>query len=238
MSARNPGAVWAATGARNRTHFNADLSNAEYILFLLLRPYRTERFPGGAVFGRGPAMKAAGLADEFFAFARLPTPAERARLISLGVPEQGVWHGPPGTIGIANIAAEGPKFSFAESGPRVVVHPIWSAAYEVIDLVAWAVDRPGRWWLRTGEAVMLGEDALRAAYVCEVPLPVHRDPLRWWRANNWGVVILDPAVARFDLLHLAGIVAEDIAHGRELDRLMRGPKPPRPRIFVRKAEAA
>ncbi len=109
---------------------------------------------------------------------------------------------------------------------------------EPIDLVAWYPKAPARWWLRRNIAVLLGEIEIVHAEVYGEAIQVHKAPLDWLKAGGDGIVILaDPADA-FPYLRGIKIVAEDVAHGMELERCLRPPEPALPHIFVRQAVAA
>lgn len=90
------------------------------------------------------------------------------------------------------------------------------------DLVAWnpAEGAPatllGRSWalgdVRAGHPFRLDDPVLR----------VYRDPLGWLRAERQGIVILDAARAREELVFAAPVAGEDAAHVRDLrERLTR-----------------
>ncbi len=91
---------------------------------------------------------------------------------------------------------------------------------EVVDLVAWSLDNPARWWTAIGAAVVLGEAVAHnpATGFGGAPLRLFRHPLRWLQAGCDGAVILDPARGGRWLLDLpvAAVAAEDDAHAAEL----------------------
>ena len=73
----------------------------------------------------------------------------------------------------------------------------WAAALgvhdqdgELADLVAWFPDRPGRWWLRYGEVVVLGARALAVARYFNDPTTLHGTPQSWALARGKGVCVL------------------------------------------------
>ena len=98
-----------------------------------------------------------------------------------------------------------------------------------IDMVAWHMAQPSRWWLRRGAGVLLGEIEVEHAVTYGEPLRVHRTPLGWLRAAGEGVVILDWGAAWFYLRDLR-LAAEDHDHPAELQRRLQPPCSPGPRI--------
>jgi hypothetical protein len=95
------------------------------------------------------------------------------------------------------------------------------------NLVAWDIDgeRFASW---LAPAAMLGENNL-SAVTCDPDLPegavrVHASPLEWLRAERDGVVVLDPALARWRLAERK-LIAADIGLGDRLAAMMRLPKP-------------
>lgn len=107
-------------------------------------------------------------------------------------------------------------------GP-VFGHPAFEGG-EVVDLVAWEVTGPGRWYLRAGLADALGEWHAMAG-ADPVDVRVHRRPIDWLRADGDGLCLLsDDAVTNAAILTaLPGIIAEDMTHRDELARLLRMP---------------
>ena len=64
------------------------------------------------------------------------------------------------------------------------------SAGELIDLVAWADRDPNRWYLRRGEAVILGAGIFREARWTGGPIKLFGTPSDWLAARGEGVVIL------------------------------------------------
>lgn len=64
--------------------------------------------------------------------------------------------------------------------------PAEDAAGEIVDLVAWFVTDPCRWWTRKGVATILGERAIvRAGWNVE-PVNLYRTPGEWLHASAGG----------------------------------------------------
>ena len=104
----------------------------------------------------------------------------------------------------------------------------------VIDLVAWPVDRPAHVLTMFGRCGLLGlwEAVSAAGTVFNSPLPVHRTPLDWLKAECRGAAVVIPRLAGPLLLDIsAGIAACDLRHGREL-KTMLDAATPRTRIVV------
>lgn len=90
------------------------------------------------------------------------------------------------------------------------------------DLVAWSIDEPSRFGTAMGTASILGGDQLRnpASFFPDQPLPVWRTPLAWVTAGCRGVVLLDEVSGPRRLAGALGkLLAEDLEHAREIDRL-------------------
>lgn len=105
----------------------------------------------------------------------------------------------------------------------------------IIDLVAWHVDRPAQVLSMFGRVGLLGlwEAVSAAGSVFNSPLPVHRTPLDWLKAECRGAAVVDRRLAGPLLLNIsAGIAACcDERHGREL-KAMLDAATPRTRIVV------
>lgn len=143
------------------------------------------------------------------------------------------WPGPVG-VSLIEVSTKSGTYQPTEHGEPAIVHPVHDDGpySDIIDVVAWRPSEPARWWLRTGAAIMLGEHAVRHAYVYERPLSIHRTPLRWLAAYGNGAVILDWRACRPELMEMVGFQAEDFDHGIEIQRTLRWPVPTLPPIRV------
>ena len=143
-----------------------------------------------------------------------------------------------GGVFLARISTDGAWFDFAPNGHVAAVCEIWDAdGKTIVDLVAWSVDDPHRWWTALGVGVVLGEAyaANPNTGLCGEPLRIFRTPLGWLQGDCAGIVLLDRARAGRWLLDAARTVsAEDNRHAAEVHKLM---KAAGPRILV-KARAA
>jgi len=112
-------------------------------------------------------------------------------------------------------------------------------AGEIVDLILWHPDAPGRWALRAGSAEYLG--LIEPQYCGPEPVAIHRSVLGWFRAGCDGLVILSPdpwIVYRLLSQCTSGIVAEDERHAEELRAALEHPWPHRPKVFVSEARHA
>jgi hypothetical protein len=89
-------------------------------------------------------------------------------------------------------------------------------------------------WL--GRAFAINEASIWEPNLDGDPLPVWRDPIGWLKANRQGIVLLKPEQAYSYLDHLPGVIAEDVQHGEELERLLWTPRRVVP-VFLRDTEA-
>ncbi len=141
------------------------------------------------------------------------TPAQDRHLHALGIPTEARL-----MCGTARIQPEG-KFYQPDDGIMAVITPIIDGG-EVVDLLAWNTDCPARWWTRTGAHWALGADALDRLWLGD-RLKVFRSPRSWLQAGAPynAVMVLDWDIARLHIPRVE-IVAEDLEHGLELDRLL------------------
>jgi hypothetical protein len=101
----------------------------------------------------------------------------------------------------------------------------------IIDLVAFDPEIGLRaTWL--GQAFAINQASIWAPNLDRDPLPVWRDPIGWLKAKRQGIVLLRPEQAYLYLDHLPGVIAEDVQHGEELERLLWTPRRRVP-VFLR-----
>jgi hypothetical protein len=103
-----------------------------------------------------------------------------------------------------------------------------------IDVAAWSPPRAPALWHSRG--CMLGEDGIFGPRMRD-ELAVFRDPLGWLRNLCRGVVVLDGSKAAPLLRRAEPLAAEDVAHGRELRKMLEV-RPPRilvPTVLERRA---
>lgn len=112
-----------------------------------------------------------------------------------------------GGVWFANVATCGRTFLFHPDGERMLVLGIWSGPAPswwhpvgdlwLNDLIAFRPDDPGRWWYRTGNGGVLGEDNLLLALETGYPITLQPDPLAWLQADCRGAVHLDDLDMRY-----------------------------------------
>ena len=149
-----------------------------------------------------------------------------SHFMSLGAP-QGFWNntGAPGVGSIRRL--QDGCFEFAENGRSVAVLPVYDSATPawsplehrfdgLLDLLAFDPTQPERWWLRRGQALLLGSIYVGLALEADSALPIYANPMSWIKANAEGVVVLDWEAAPSLLLDASEFLAEDVALGDRL----------------------
>lgn len=66
-----------------------------------------------------------------------------------------------------------------EAGAPAAILGAADRAGDLVDLVAWHPDQPGRWWVRTGAAAVLGEAEIDRAACLDIPLYLVETPHAW-----------------------------------------------------------
>lgn len=93
------------------------------------------------------------------------------------------------------------------------------------DVIAWA-PQLGKLTTWLNRAWALGEETIyRPRLTDHEALPVHRTPVGWLKARREGVCLVRPRAASHYLCDTGPLLAEDEAHGDELDRLLTRPAP-------------
>jgi hypothetical protein len=133
------------------------------------------------------------------------------------------------------LEADGDTFIFehhtdTDEGRDAFVLPV-EGATGITDLIAFD---PETGLLATwlGRAFAINEASIWEPNLDGDPLPVWRDPIGWLKAKRQGIVLLRPEQAYSYLDHLPGVVAEDMQHGEELERLLWTPRRRVP-VFLR-----
>lgn len=147
-----------------------------------------------------------------------------------------------GGLFVSGVQSDGRRFEPCPDGTLAA----WCECYAedaetVLDVVAWSLDQPDRFLTLTGAAPALGMAAAAnpATYALGFPLRLHRTPLAWLQAGCDGAVILDQAAGGRWLRDLEPprLAAEDAAHARDLDAMLKAASP-MPRIMVPSTRAA
>jgi hypothetical protein len=149
-------------------------------------------------------------------------------------------------VGMPGIASVQPTddglFTFAEGGVPAVILPAYDGipglldanperhVEHLLDLVAFDVENPDRFWRRRADALLLGNAFLEIAGETRAPVPVFKTPMSWLRAGGAGVCILDWDWAR-DLLLDLELIAEDLELGSSLEDALK------PDIFIKEIAA-
>jgi hypothetical protein len=172
------------------------------------------------------------------------TGAVRERHINLLWTRYGI---PPTAIidrlGVARVHTESSLYDPADGGTEMAIVGCfaapprmpdgrWRFPNDVVDLIAFRPAEPSRWWSRCDFIAALGEESLPA--FSDDPVHVRRNPLAWLQSGAAGIcpVSPDPAAVRDVLIRLPGIVAEDVNHGRKIERLMARHWNEMPAIYV------
>ncbi|MEQ8480096.1 MAG: hypothetical protein RIC18_05495 [Hoeflea sp.] len=121
---------------------------------------------------------------------------------------------------------ENDRFDFDPMGIEAFVFEAKGEDGEtVIDLVAWPIDCPGHVLTMFGRCGLIGAFSAfnPATYYGGSLLPVYRSPMELFRAGFNGAAIAVPHIAARQLIDLPGrVVARDLRHGIELQRLIEG----------------
>ena len=144
------------------------------------------------------------------------TPVWIERLCKSGVSRE-VFYSHPPLVAVGAIETHGGGlFEPAEDGCPAVWVGCYTRAWDLADIAAFYMSRPGRWWRRLGAADLLGESNYGAFRV--EPIVVHRRPLDWLRAGGDGLVLLDWSVDPVLVLCGAGALQADQQLQRRLSR--------------------
>ena len=161
-------------------------------------------------------------------------------LAKAGVPRRALFdfeRGIGGRFGLHPITTfRDGTFELAVAGDNAVVVGADLLDDGVEDLIAWYPTRPDKWWRRLGFARLLNEHGVLRAMGCRKPLALWRSPFHWLRMGCEGVTVLDWPLALPLLRGVSEVVAEDVDHGREVERRLRERRGPR--ISVPDLEAA
>lgn len=167
-------------------------------------------------------------------------------LVARGVPKDFLWLGPM-RFGVAEVATDTDGTYQPMPGGRlayiVPARPLadldddeWGTEQDLVDLVAFFPDEPGRWWVRTGAEPILHPFAIARAEIMREPLEVHSTPLDWLRAMGRGCVVLDPHTdLRFQFGGVAQlVVSERVADfALEIERRLRAPPVTVPAVMLK-----
>jgi len=136
------------------------------------------------------------LLTELIAANRNLTPAHRAKLYGLGITPATLYRFTgnrlAGHFGVARIGVSDGLYEPDPDGAGAfLVGCQESVGSPLVDLVAFRLAEPAKWWLRSGDAVLLGLANARLAQFEDVPALVHPHPLAWLQDDCEGCVVLD-----------------------------------------------
>jgi hypothetical protein len=151
-------------------------------------------------------------------------------LVEMGV--SGEAYVRAGCLGVQRIATTGRFYEPDPHGEIAFIQGVSSDDVGLVDLIAWRGGNPDQWWFRHGRAWALGETDICNARFWFKPLRLWRSPLTWLKGGCNGGCVLDDRAALFHLVDIPEIIAEDVAHGRHLKKLLTPPSPPTPNIVV------
>ena len=130
------------------------------------------------------------LADEFSAVVCSLTPERITTLRGAGIPD-GVISSL--MVGMAPIQTHrGGLFDIVDEGNLAVLLPAgeWDGLnWQLEDIVAFHLDKPERWWRRSGSAQLLG--GFNISEGCLRPLQICATPLDWLIGKADGLVVVD-----------------------------------------------
>ncbi len=116
--------------------------------------------------------------------------------------------------GLDKIQTNGEFYEPDPDGDHAIIVPVMDGD-ELVDLIAFDLPQPDRWWLRRGDTCLLGAAALDHLYL-GAELQVRRNPLSWLQNHTEGCVVLDWPRAADRLRSIATLDAADIEHGQEI----------------------
>lgn len=141
-------------------------------------------------------------------------------LAAHGVSPIAIYCPPPrlhGHFGVDRAQFHGDLYEPAPDGVPVIVMGVSEHPDEpIIDIVAFQPSDPTRWWLRLGNAVLLGLHNARLAVFEEAPVLVHGTPLDWLQAECRGCCVLDWNADILSRLEGYGVLT-DAATGKRLE---------------------
>lgn len=172
-------------------------------------------------------MTSADLLDALNIYTRPLRETEIVRFTAAGVPAAALTD--PDPVRAARVLIEGRRFHFPDELRTpdgltgTFIMPVFDEAGGVCDLAAW-VPATGATATWLGVAWALGQHEF--PYPISVLRPdgavhVFRDPIAWLRADRRGIVIVDPAQARWRLLRDgAPLIAQSLEHARVLKQIV------------------
>lgn len=95
-------------------------------------------------------------------------------------------------IGAARIVAlPNGRYRPIDDGELAYILGVFDVDHELVDLLAWHVGSPGRWWRRFAAWPVLGARELAKARYYHDPVVLHSTPDAWVLAGGDGICLLD-----------------------------------------------
>jgi hypothetical protein len=156
-------------------------------------------------------------------------PREVEELERLGIPADTLAG--PVPVGAGYVVFDEYGFEFEQhtkhgtEGTRAFLFLVTDHQGVARDVVAWAPQLSKlTTWL--GRAWALGEEKINDPRLTDHgALPVHRTPVCWLKARREGICLVRPQAAAHWLCDAGPLLAEDEAHGEELDQILTRPAP-------------
>ena len=157
-----------------------------------------------------------------------------------------------GGLGVLRVVTKGRQFVVAtdddNSAPMAVIVPVWEPALggDLVDLLAFRLDRPASFLVRIGYAKCLGTsfaDQVRGRTpLWALPGDIHPtlelfpNPLAWLLAGCQGTVILNEAWLQYSLCNIRSVLVNTKHHAEALHGRLTWPGAPK--IYIRQRREA
>jgi hypothetical protein len=156
-------------------------------------------------------------------------PREVEELERLGIPPDTLAGPIPVGAGYVVFVEHGFEFEHhnkdGTEGTRAFLFLVTDGQGVARDVIAWA-PLLGQLTTWLGRAWALGEEKIWSPRLTDHgALPVHRTPVGWLKARREGICLVRPAAAAHYLNDAGPLLAEDEAHGDELDQILTRLKP-------------
>lgn len=123
------------------------------------------------------------------------------------------------------VTFEGGLYEPAEEGRKAIILAIEDDDGEPFDALAFYGKQPNRWWLRCGQAIALGLDAIEQSHLTDQPVRIVENPAAWITARGEAVCILDWSADIYALLSMSPrIVCDTPALAGKVRRAINRPR--------------
>jgi hypothetical protein len=156
-------------------------------------------------------------------------PREVEELERLGIPPDALAGPIPVRAGFVVFDEYGFEFEqhskHGTEGARAFLYLVTDHQGVARDFIAWA-PQLGKLTTWLNRAWALGEEKINDPRLTDHgALPVHRTPVGWLKARREGICLVRPQAAAHWLCDAGPLLAEDKAHGDELDQILTRPAP-------------